>query len=60
MCLTLQDDVTRVQQLDLGSSFELAATDLRDLGQTLNHLPIVAAIKYVIYQLKHVNFAAIQ
>ena len=58
--LPLQDDVACVEQFDLGGAFEPSTTDLGDLGEALDHLPIVAAVENLVDQLQHVDAVPLQ
>ena len=58
--LALQDDVAGVQQLYLGGALEAPATDLGDLSQALDNLPVVAAVEDVIDELQHVDAVTLQ
>ena len=58
--LALQDDIAGVQQLYLGGALEAPATDLGDLSQALDNLPVVAAVEDVIDELQHVDAVALQ
>ena len=44
----------------MGGAFEPPATDLGDLGEALDHLPIVAAVENLVDQLQHVDAVPLQ
>jgi len=58
--LPLEDDVARVEELDLGGAFESALANLRNFCETFDDLSVVATVEDVVDELKHVNALAIQ